>query len=32
MLHRGAGIDVVWPRMLFLGGIGGVLFAGALLR
>ncbi|MBU2952898.1 ABC transporter permease [Marinobacter sp. F3R08] len=31
ILYRGAGIDVVWPQMLTLIGIGGVFFTSAML-
>ena len=31
ILYRGAGIDVVWPQILALLGIGSVFFAAALL-
>ena len=31
ILYRGAGIDVVWPQMLALIGIGGVFFTSAML-
>jgi len=26
VLYRGAGLDVVWPRLLSMGGIGAVYF------
>jgi len=32
ILYRGAGIDVVWPQLLILLAIGGVLFFAALAR
>ena len=32
ILYRGAGFDVVWPQFLAIAGIGGALFAGALVR
>lgn len=32
ILYRGAGLDVVWPRFLWLVAIGAVLFALALAR
>lgn len=32
ILYRGAGLDVVWPRLLGLASIGGVFFAIALTR
>ena len=32
ILYRGAGIDVVWPQMLALAGIGAALFLAALAR
>ncbi|HWR03503.1 MAG TPA: ABC transporter permease [Humidesulfovibrio sp.] len=32
ILYRGVGIDVVWPQLLILLGIGGVLFLAALGR
>ncbi len=32
ILYRGAGIDVVWPQLLAIGVIGGLLFAGSLAR
>ncbi|WP_353117871.1 ABC transporter permease [Nitratidesulfovibrio sp.] len=32
ILYRGAGLDVVWPELLILLGIGGVLFFAALAR
>jgi ABC-2 type transport system permease protein len=32
ILYRGAGIEVVWPQLLILLGIGGVLFAASLMR
>ncbi len=32
ILYRGAGLDVVWPQLLAIAGIGGALFAGALAR
>jgi ABC-2 type transport system permease protein len=32
ILYRGAGLDVVWPQMLAIIGIGGVLFALSLAR
>ncbi|SFL82990.1 ABC transporter permease [Marinobacter zhejiangensis] len=31
ILYRGAGIDVVWPQMLALAGIGAVFFSAALV-
>jgi len=30
ILYRGAGLDVVWPQMLALAGIGVVVFSTAL--
>lgn len=32
ILYRGAGLDVVWPQLLAVAGIGSVLFAAALSR
>jgi ABC-2 type transport system permease protein len=32
ILYRSAGIDVVWPQLVTLAGIGGVFFAIALIR
>lgn len=32
ILYRGAGLAVVWPQLLAIGGIGGLLFAGSLRR
>jgi ABC-2 type transport system permease protein len=32
ILYRGAGIDVVWPRFVFVGVIGAVFLAFAILR
>jgi ABC-2 type transport system permease protein len=32
ILFRGAGIDVVWPQLLDILVIGGVLFTAALVR
>jgi ABC-2 type transport system permease protein len=32
ILYRGAGLTVVWPQLLALLGIGGVLFGGSLAR
>jgi ABC-2 type transport system permease protein len=32
VLYRGAGLDVVWPQLLWLAVIGGVLFALSLSR
>ena len=32
ILYRGAGFDVVWPQLLAILAIGGVLFAGSLAR
>jgi ABC-2 type transport system permease protein len=32
ILFRGAGFDVVWPKLLAIVAIGGVFFTGALLR
>jgi ABC-2 type transport system permease protein len=32
ILYRGAGLAVVWPQLLAMAGIGGVLFAGSLRR
>ena len=30
ILFRGAGVEVIWPQLLALAGIGGVFFVGAL--
>ena len=32
ILYRGAGVDVVWPQLTAIMGIGTVFFVGALLR
>ena len=32
ILYRGAGVDVVWPQLIAIMGIGTVFFVGALLR
>ncbi len=32
ILYRGAGLDVVWPQLIAIMGIGTVFFVGALLR
>ncbi len=32
ILYRGAGLDVVWPQMVFLLLIGGLLFRFSLQR
>lgn len=32
ILYRGAGLDVVWPRFLAVGGIGALFFGLAILR
>ncbi len=32
ILYRGAGLDVIWPRLLILAGIGAVFFGLALSR
>jgi ABC-2 type transport system permease protein len=32
ILHRGAGIDTVWPEFLAVAGIGGLFFSLAVLR
>ena len=32
ILFRGAGLDVVWPQLLAIAGIGGAFFTAALLR
>ena len=32
ILYRGAGLDIVWPQLAALVGIGGVVFLGALAR
>lgn len=32
VVFRGAGLDLVWPQLLAMGGIGVVFFAGALAR
>jgi ABC-2 type transport system permease protein len=32
ILFRGAGLDVVWPQFLFVALVGGLFFAGAILR
>jgi ABC-2 type transport system permease protein len=32
ILYRGAGLDVVWPEFAAVALIGGLFFAGALLR
>jgi ABC-2 type transport system permease protein len=32
ILYRGAGIDVVWPQLLAIAAIGGVLFVASLSR
>lgn len=32
ILFRGAGLDVVWPNLLAVAGVGGLLFTIALLR
>ena len=32
ILYRGAGLDVVWPQMLAILAIGGVLFTVSLAR
>ena len=32
ILFRGAGVDIVWPQLLTLFGIGSALFAFALWR
>lgn len=32
ILYRGAGLDVVWPKFLLVGAIGGVFFILAILR
>jgi ABC-2 type transport system permease protein len=32
ILYRGAGIDVVWPQFVFVGVIGAVFLAFAILR
>ena len=32
VLYRGAGLDIVWPQMLAMTGVGAVFFFGALAR
>jgi ABC-2 type transport system permease protein len=32
ILYRGAGIDVIWPQFLIVGGVGGLFFVLAVLR
>ena len=32
ILYRGAGLDVVWPRFVAIGLIGGLFFVLSLLR
>lgn len=32
VLYRGAGLDIVWPQMMAMTGIGAVFFFGALAR
>jgi ABC-2 type transport system permease protein len=32
ILYRGAGLDVVWPEFLAVGGIGGLFFGLAIMR
>jgi ABC-2 type transport system permease protein len=32
IIYRGGGLEVVWPQLLVVAGIGGVFFLGALAR
>jgi ABC-2 type transport system permease protein len=32
ILFRGAGLDIIWPNLAVIGGVGGLFFALALSR
>ena len=32
ILYRGAGLSIIWPQLLAIGGIGALFFLGAMTR